>query len=98
MDRLELDVGGFRHQQTWEILAAQYNNKSEGPEFDYLNKLQVDNALYAGKNPADFDVLDARDVSQFVRWMNNQYYMGLGPRDFSSIYIQCISLNDIHIS
>lgn len=75
MDRLELDVGGIRHQQTWEILAAQYNNKSEGPEFDYLNKLQVDNALYAGENPADFDVLEARDVSQFVRWMKNQYYV-----------------------
>ena len=75
MDRLELDVGGFRHQQTWEILAAQYNNTSEGPEFDYLNKLQVDNALYASENPADFDVLDARDVSQFVRWMNTQYYV-----------------------
>jgi hypothetical protein len=52
MDRLELDVGGFRHQQTREILAAQYNNTPEGPEFDYLNKLQVDNALYASKNPA----------------------------------------------
>ena len=28
MNRSELDAGGFRHQQIWEVLAKQYNNES----------------------------------------------------------------------
>ena len=83
MNRAELDVGGYRHKSIWDNLADQYNKNTgvssseqqDGEDNSYLDVIQSPHPLYCSENPEDFDQLDGQDLSQFIRWITNQYYV-----------------------
>jgi hypothetical protein len=84
MNRAELDVKGYCHKSTWDNFADQFNNntgvssREEGQNAEdnaYLDAIQVPHLLYRGKNPEDFDQLDGQDLTEFIRWITNQYYV-----------------------